>query len=308
MRTLKLALSFFLISLQFSLSFGQDFSLGIVVPDEGENYSNTQSSLLSSKLENLCTKNGIISEFVPNGFVLYPTIDIFNEEVAEGGMQYVYTIKAYFSLSIRQLNGPIILSTAETISGAGLTRQKALTSLIQSINITDKEYSQFITQAKESILYYYETHCPTIIAEAEKSATLNNYEQAIAILCSIPSEAPCYNSIIQKLSTYYKKYQSQLCNSLKMEVESAIASHEYEEAAFLLSQIDPSSDCYSYAMSKFKQVESEVSKIEKRDWDFKMKQHNDNVAIEKQLIKAAGEVAKAYYSSTPTIHYTQVIK
>ena len=93
-----------------------------------------------------------------------------------------------------------------------------------------------------------------------------------------------------------------------MEVEAAVAVHDYDEAASLLTQIDPSSECYSYAMKQFKQIENEVAKLENREWNYKMKQHDDKLAIQKQIIKAVGEVAKAYYSSTPTIHYTQVIK
>lgn len=292
----------------YCFSIGQEVCIGVVVPTEEQGYTEAQSSLMLTKLENLCVQNGVSPYYVPNGFVLYPVIDIFSDEVVEGGMQSIYSVKAYLTLSVRRMGGVVVASTTKTISGAGKTRQKAMTSLIQSINASDPTYSQFLSQAKHNIATFYVEHCADIVSLAEHQAAIHDYKGAIALLYSVPVDAPCYKEVTGKMVAYYKQYQSQLCNSIKMEVEAAVAVHDYDEAASLLTQIDPSSDCYNYAMKQFKQIENEVSKLEQRNWNYKMKQHDDNVAIQKQIIKAAGEVAKAYYSSTPTIHYTQVIK
>ena len=93
-----------------------------------------------------------------------------------------------------------------------------------------------------------------------------------------------------------------------MEVASALSTHDYEGAATLLTEIDPLSECYGYAQEQFKRIEKEVAKWEQREWNFRMRQYNDEVSLERQRIAAVAEVAKAYYSTEPIIHYTQIIK
>lgn len=288
-------------------SHGQEITLGVLTPGNEQNLTSSQSALLQSRLESLCTRNGIAVAADPNGFFLYPQIAILSHEVDESGMQNVHAIKIELSLSVRQVEGDAVANTTQTYSGGGLSLEKAITSALQSFSISTPKYQQFIQQAQSSILNYYQRHCTQIIAQAEQAAILHNYRQAIALLAYLPSSLPCAASVNSQLSSYYQAYQSSLCSRVEMEVESAMATHNYTTAAALLTEIDPSSECYPYAVECFKKIETAVKKLEQRDWNFKMKQYNDAIALEKRTLQAATEVAKAYYASQPTVHYTQII-
>ena len=264
--------------------------------------------MLQSRMEGLCNRNGVAVMNNPDGFFLYPTIAVINDEIAEGGMQNIYSIKAEVTVSARKIGGDVVASVSKTYSGAGRSKAQAMTALIQAVNVTDAKYTKFMADAKTAAEKYYQAQCSHIMKQADQYAATNDYRAAIAVLSQIPTMVPCYSTISTKIAEYYKQYQLLLCSTVKMDVEAAMATHDYEDAASLLTEIDPSSECYNYAVEQFKRIEKEVAKIEKRDWNFKMKQYDDAVSLEKRLIDATAEVAKAYYSTQPTIHYTQVIK
>ena len=305
MKRLHLIASIVLATLRMQ---AQEVSIGVLVPGTEQGYTPVQSNMLQSSMEKLCTSHGITVENIPDGFFLYPTIAVVSDEVAEGGMRNINTMKAEVTLSVRRIGGDVVATVSKTLSGSGYSKSQATTSLIQHLNIADPVFDRFISDAQNAIVGYYQSQCNRIMTQADQHAATHDYRAAIAKLCQIPSIAPCFASVSGKMSEYYTLYQTQLCSSIKMEVEAAMATHDYEAAITLLSEIDPSSQCYTYAVDQFRKIEKEVARLEKRDWEFKMRQYNDAVATERQLISACRDVAKAYYSATPTIHYTQVIR
>lgn len=304
----KLILLFVISSVFPLVGYCQEIAFGVLVPDEEQGYSKAQSTMLQSRLEGLCNRNGVAVVNNPDGFFLYPSIAIISDEVAEGGMQNIHSMKAEITVSVRQIGGNVIASVSKTYKGAGRSKEQAMTSLVQSFNTSDAVFAKFMSDAKVAAVNYYQTQCAQIMTKAEQYAATNDYRAAIATLYQVPSMTPCYSAVSEKMKAYYNLYQSQLCKTVRMSVESAMATHDYDGAASLLAEIDPSSECYDYATEQFKKIEKEVAKIEKRDWDFKMRQYNDAVAVEKRLIDSATEVAKAYYSTKPTVYYTQVLR
>lgn len=286
---------------------GQDLSIGILVPGEEQGFSAAQSDLLQNRLERLCTDGGIAVVNAPDGFFLYPAVSIVSDEVAEGGMRNINVIKAEVTLSVRRIGGDVVAVVRKPLSGSGFTRSQALTSLIRSLNVAEPVFTQFLSKAKTAMEIYWQSQCRQIMVQADHCATLGDYRAAIATLCHIPTGSPCFESVGEALAKYYALFQSQLCSGIKMDVESALATHDYETAAGLLAEIDPSSDCYQYALDMFRRIEKEVAKLENRDWDFKMRQYSDAVATERHLIDACRDAAKSYYSASPNVNYTQVI-
>lgn len=305
MKKLALFLSVFFIIVS---ARGQEFSIGVLVPGEEQGLSIAQSNMLQTRLERLCTSNGIAVINVPDGFFLYPTISIVSDEVAEGGMRNINIVKAEVTLSVRRIDGDVVSTVGRSLSGSGYSRSQAITSLIQSLNVMESIYTRFISDTKSAMMSYYQSQCKQIMIQADQYAAIGDYRAAIAKLFRIPSNAACFASVSEQMSKYYSLFQSQLCKTVKMTVESALSTHDYEVAAHLLTEIDPSSECYDYALKQFKHIEKEVAKLEKRDWDFKMRQYNDAVVTERQVIDACRDIAKAYYSTSNTVHYTQVIK
>ena len=283
-------------------------NLAVIVPDEIKDFSVTNISQLKTKIEQICTRCDVASSFVTNGFYILPSVEIITLEMVENGMQNIFVVKADVTLTVRQSNGTIISSTSKTLKGSGNSKEKAITNLVTSIPVNDLNFKNFISESKEKILTYYATHCNEIILKARQRYQLEEFEEAISILLSVPEDIPCYSQILNLSSEIYTTYQDKLCAELLSTAKAEIALQNYEEAAEKLTQISPTSMCYITAAQMFNEIEKKVSDLEKRNWNFHMKQYDNSVDLEKMRIQAAKEIAKAKYSQQINITRQQFIK
>lgn len=278
------------------------------MPIQINGLNDTQIGKIKAKVEQICTKNGIVSSWCANNFYILPSFDIYQFETVEGGMQNIYVVKAELSLSIRQRDGTIVNTITKVLKGSGNTKEKALTNCISSISVMDESFQIFLTEGKEKIVEYYNLRCSDICLRAKNYAQLEQYDAAIAVLMSVPEDVSCYSSILGLTEEFYDAYQDKLCAQITSAANAAIAIQDYHSAAELLTQINPNSSCYSFALNTFKKVEESVSAKELREWNFEMKQYNDSIQLERIKIDAIKEIAIAYYKNQPNINLQQFIK
>ncbi|MCQ2284721.1 MAG: hypothetical protein MJZ57_07460 [Bacteroidales bacterium] len=283
-------------------------TIGVDVPTQINRLDEIQTGKIRTELQQICTMNSIVSSWSTNSFVVRPNFDIYQFETVEGGMQNIYVVKAELTLSIVQFDETIVNSTSKTLKGSGNTKDKALNDCIANIPVTDEAFQTFLTESKKKIIDYYQARCSEIMLKAQNYAKQEQYETAIAILMLVPEEVPCYESITSLTEEIYGTYQDKRCAQLTSAANAAIAIQDYYAAAEYLTQINPNSSCYSFAVNTFKNVEEKVSAWEQRDWNFKMKQYDDSVQLEKMRIRAAKEIAVEYYKNQPDIHIQQFIK
>lgn len=283
-------------------------TLGVDVPMQINGLDNIQTEKIRTKLQQICTKTGIVSSWSTNNFVVRPTFDIYQFETVEGGMQNIYVVKAELTLTISQIDGTIVNSTSKTLKGSGNTKDKALNDCIANIPVTDEAFQIFLTESKKKIIDYYQARCSDIMLKAKNYAKQEQYETAIAILMLVPEEVPCYKDIIDLTEEVYGAYQDKLCAQLTSAANAAIAIQDYYAAAEYLTKINPNSSCYSFAVNTFKKIEEKVSALEQLDWNFKMKEYEDSVELEKMRIRAAKEIAVEYYRNQPDIYFQQFIR
>lgn len=283
-------------------------TLGVDVPTQINGLDEIQTGKIRTKLQQICTKNGIVSSWSTNSFVVRPSFDIYQFETVEDGMQNIYVVKAELTLTISQIDGTIVNTINKTLKGSGNTKEKALTNCIADIPVTDEAFQTFLTEGKKKIIDYYQARCSDIMLKAQNYAKQEQYETAIAILMLVPEEVPCYEDIIKLIEGVYGTYQDKLCAQLTSAANAAIAIQDYDAAAEYLTQINPNSSCYSFAVNTFKKVEEKVSALEQRDWNYKMKQYDDSVQLEKIRIRAAKEIAVEYYRNQPDIFVQQFIR
>ena len=237
--------------------------LGVFVPEQMEDLNPSQLSKINTKIEQLCSKSGISSGYTLDGFSIYPIFEIYDEEVVEGGMQNVYSIKAEMTLCIKQYNGIMVGSVSKTYKGFGNTRNKAIVSAIQNINTSDVIYSNFMKDAKEKIIQYYSTHCEQIKAKANILSKQQKFEEAIALLMSIPECASCYSSLSELIEINFESYHNQICAEQLNKAKSAFALKNYEGVVEAISKIDPSANCAFQADALMKSVKEKITEEEK---------------------------------------------
>jgi hypothetical protein len=309
---------FVLIVLVLSLmSFGQtandvgEIALSVVMPKNVDGLDISQLSKLETKISQIVTVSGLASSGYNNNFVIYPKFAIYESNIVEGGMQNITVVTAELSLFIKQVDNNLLFSTiSKPLKGSGSSKELAITNAISKITTNDPDFKTFIETGKLKVIAYYETKCVDIIKKSDSYVKMQQYEQALGLLMSVPEEvSSCYNQVQDKAIEAYKAYQTQKCSELIQKAKTSLASNDYIGALNILSKIDPSATCFNEAQTIAKSAETKVKAEEKKQWDFQMKQYNDAVSLEKQRIVAMKEIAVSYYKSQPTsVNYNYIVK
>ena len=286
----------------FELGFSQtnNFTIGILLPEQNSNINDSGISKLETKLTNFLNKSDVFSYGYSNDFVLYPIIDIAESGVVQGGLENLAVTKVEISFVIKQLStGKTYGSVTKIFKGSGKNENQAVANSFSQINPTDKVLHDFLAVSKNNIEKYYAENCSKIIQNANNIAKAGDYEQSISLLQSIPDTGNnCFENAQKTSISYYKLYQKKLCSNNIIKAKSEIALNNYENAAYYLEFIDNESECFKEANNLINQISSKITKKE-----------NQAIDLETKRINAIKEIGKAYYSNqAKSTNYTVIVK
>ena len=285
-------------------------ALSVIMPENVDGLDESQLSKMETKITQIVSSTGLAASGYNNNFVIYPKFAIYDSSVVEGGMQNITVITCELSLFIKQVDNNIIFATiSKSLKGSGKNKNTAITNAISKIPTNDQQFKLFVVTGKDKIIAYYETKCQDIITKSESLVKMQDYEQALGLLMTVPEEVSCYSKVQEKSIEAYKTYQNQKCKVQIQEAKTQLASNNYNYALQILSQIDPSTSCFKESQTLVTNLATKVDAEEKKQWDLKMKIYNDNVELEKNRINAVKDIAVAYYKSKPTtVNYTYLIR
>jgi hypothetical protein len=297
-------------------SFGQTenvsnkISFALVMPNEiSGGISETHLQRLHDKFVDALTENGIASLSVQNNLVLYPIIKIYNEQTVNPGLQNITVIEADISLYVKQLDSKVIFaSITKKLKGSGRNRDLALSNLISNVKLDDESTRVFLERAKQKAITYYNQRCSTILAQADQMMKMNQSQEALVSLFSIPSEVECYQQTQNKAIEAFKMYQNQNCNQMLLNAKVKIANRQFEEGLGIIGMIDPSSPCKSEALLIIQQASGQVEGDNKRKWDLLNKIFVDSAEIEKRRLDLMSQFLLAYALNANRYNYQNVIR
>ncbi|MDR0413044.1 MAG: hypothetical protein LBH61_04500 [Dysgonamonadaceae bacterium] len=286
-------------------------ALSVIMPGNVEGLDASQLSKLESKVTQICTEAGLSASGYNQTFVIYPKFAVYSTDVVEGGMQNITVTTCELSLYIKQVSNNLLFSSVvKTLKGSGKTKEMAITGAISQIPVADRKFAEFIAEGKQKIIAYYEANCADIIKKSDTFTKMQQYEQSLGLLMSIPEEvASCHNKVLEKSVETFKAYQNQHCAKLLQQAKAKSAMQDWDGALDILAEIDPSSNCFKEQQTLIKSIENKVSAEVKKRWDMQVKMYNDAVALEKQRVNAAKEIAVACYKSQPAnINYNYIVR
>jgi len=275
-------------------------SLSVIMPDNIDGLSQSALSKIESKIQHIVTRYGISGQGFTNDFVIYPKFEIYEDNIIEG-MRNIHSVEGEFNLFIKQLKtGKVFSSYNKSIKGSGLSKERAINNAISNISVNDPKLKDFITQAKNKIINYYNNNCNMIAGDAKSFIKQHKYFQAIALLYTVPKEAKkCYQQIQSLSDKAYQAYQTQKCQENLMEAKSRLANNDYSGALYSLKFIDPTSKCAPEAKRLINVTAAKVDAKERKEWNFMLKRYNDRLKMQKYRLQIQKEIAKAYYGSKP---------
>jgi len=257
-------------------------------------------NLLSTKLTQIASNNGMGGSFVNERFIITANVNIGTKDIIAGPPQMIaQNVDVTFSIG-DAIENTIFSNLTISLKGEGINENKALIEAFKRISVNDNRFTTFIETGKNKIISYYASKCDFIIKDALTLTKLEKYNQAIYILSLVPEVCQdCYFKCLDTLAYIYQTKIDMVCekafNSAKTIWSSSLDKEGAQKAGDILSTIHPASRCIEDANNLISEIDKKLKEDEKKEWDFMMKQYEDNLAREKELLAMQKEQSARNY-------------
>lgn len=279
---------------QKNASPATNLALSVLIEEPLEPAPAASKQLLEQKLHNLLTQNGIASmDYLGQFFITAKAIPTSKDVIAGPPTKISETMEVALYIA-DYYNEIVFATTSATVKGIGETESKCYLNALKQLKLNSPAMKEFVAEGKNKILNYYNTQADKLIAKAQFLAQQKEYEQALWIISTIPSECDKYNDALAAGKDIFQQYTDHMCNVHLAKARTAWASEQNaigaEAAGEYLSQIYPEAKCYGDAMALYKEIKGKVLD----DWKFEMQVYQDGVDTERERIRAMRDVGVAY--------------
>ena len=263
------------------------------------------SKLLKDRLNAAITKIGFGGEGSNPRFIVGPSINIVSQNVTSTApTKYANTYEINFMV-VDVISETVFNTYTSEFKGVGDSPEKAFISGIRNVDFKNQQFMDFLLMSEKKIVEYFENNCESLLSEADAEAGMRNYDNAFAILKSVPTEAAvCFKEIQNKKMEYFQLSLNTICNELLAKMKAELgkfndpsAAGFNAEAMNYYSMIDSKSECYAEAQTEYKKYTSKLKPEAKRDWEQKMKVYNDEIAMvkaDKEFIRDEAKQARDF--------------
>ena len=262
-----------------------DIYISVIQPERNE-IPQEAAKQLENKMHQLITANGI-ADTDPNGrFVITAKSYIVTKDIVVGAPQRI-SQKIDFTFMIGDIiENKVFESYTFSAIGIGINENKSYINAITKMKTNNPQFTAFVEKAKEKILQYYVARCEQIILEAKQQAANHDYQQAIYQLMQVPNICDCaercQNLMIEYYDAYTESTAAELLNEAKSKWASAPNADGAAMAADVIAKIPAGTKVQSELDALIAEINQKLREDEKRDWEFKMQQYNDEIARQKR--------------------------
>lgn len=305
-RTIKVAMAVFLAALPLVINAQETayggISIRAIVADD--DIPATATKNIETKLQRALAANGIGDMDCTQRFIITAKVDVTSNDVVPSNPPRV-SKKMDITLIVGDVIENKIYETCTiTAAGIGTNDDKAFVSAFSRINPNNEELQSMLERAKAEIIGYYTANCSGIIANARSLAGQQKYDEAIARLMSVPDVCTeCYKKCQNEAVEIYRKKLdnefSALLNEAKNEWMHSKDAAAAAKVAEIISGIDPSWSGYSAVTALRNEISAKLSADEKREWEFKMKQYEDDQKFRQSIVDACRAIGVAWGEGQP---------
>ena len=128
----------------------------------------------------------------------------------------------------------------------------------------------------------FEFECATKIANAKNAIASNDYETAASNLQGIDPTVSCYADA----ELLQREIAKHWCSRDLGAAQAAWANRDHDMVSYYLRNISADSDCYDDAISLRNNVGANLDAVDKREWEFKVKQYEDQYTLDTKSLEA----------------------
>lgn len=278
--------------------------------DPSSSIPNNAKKTLKDRMQKIITKNGMGSA-KNTRFIMTANVRELNLEKSETApVIYIYDLEVNLYIG-DGIDGTLFSSCSLEVKAAGDSKDKAYMAALKKIKASDPQYQSFINEGKKKIVDYYTAKCDFIITQAQTKAKNQDFDAAIAELMQVPDVCKeCYDKCMAAAQPIYQEKINQEGAKLLAEARGVWSAGQdvaaAEAAAAILAQINPQSSAFAGAESLNAEMAKRVKELDKREWDFMLKQQQDEVDLEKASIKAIRDIGVAYGENQQPTTYNVV--
>lgn len=312
MKNFIILLSMLFFSVEVSAQNPAKIPISVVLADDAT-IPQSSLSMLQNKMKAIVVRNGY-ADMAEQRFILTASVDIIENGYNSTGMMMQKMAITFYVCDV--LENKIYSTVTINTLGVGQSDIKAYNMAFQRINPSAPQITQLLSQANSQIVDYYTVHYSDLIAETDRLVEMEQYDEAITKLITVPSicgeayhdaQTRCvsiYHKKMNALATMQKAKTNEEGLVLIQQAKAAWSSRQdYESASnalAILAQISPDAECIDQAnefiqsindklrTDELNKVKAEQRKaaaeaaIAQRNWEFKMRQYEDNLAMAKQ--------------------------
>lgn len=278
--------------------------------DPSSSIPNNAKKTLKDRMQKIITKNGMGSA-KNTRFIMTANVRELNLEKSETApVIYIYDLEVNLYIG-DGIDGTLFSSCSLEVKAAGDSKEKAYMAALKKIKASDPQYQAFIEEGKKRIVDYYTAKCDFIITKAQTKAKNQDFDAAIAELMQVPDVCKeCYDKCMAAAQPIYQEKINQEGAKLLAEARGVWSAGQdvaaAEAAAAILAQVNPQSSAFAGAESLNAEMAKRVKELDKREWDFMLKQQQDEVDLEKASIKAIRDIGVAYGENQQPTTYNVV--
>ncbi len=306
-----------------------DLSIRVLQP-ERDNLTKTSCRFLETKMTQLLTRNGVVNDMPFNRFVLTAKANVLSKDILAGSPSRISEKMELAFIIGDAVENIWYGSHVLYLTGVGLNEEQALQNAIKSIKVNDSDLNAFVQQSKTRIVDYYLSNASSIMQEADALVSEERYDEALYMLALIPSACgDVYESAQNKMQVINKRRIDLESEHLLSQAKAEWAKNPNASGAAavfpFISAINPRAQCFPNVALFLDEVTTKLIADEEREWAFKIKQYEDDIArekrefdaqqkreatkveIRKKEIDAARQVAMEYARNQPDVIYKTVL-
>ncbi len=259
-------------------------------------------------LENKLTRAIAVNGYTDNGycdrFVLTAKVDILSKDVVPSTPARISQKLDVTFIVGDVIENKVYSTCTVSLSGIGINETKAFISAFSKVNPNQRELQDMLMEARQKIVAFYTDRCDEIVRGAQTLADMQQYDEAIFRLISVPNVcADCYRKCQSAAAAIFThKIDNEagtLLNQAKVEWMKHSDATGAQVVADIISRINPQAKNYNEVVALCQEVSSKLETDAKQEWDFKMKQYEDNQAFKRSIVDACKAIGVAFGNGQP---------
>ncbi len=295
MNNIQLSIIATVLWLSAGLAQAQNCYVPVAIHIDSRNIPSEAMRVLENTLTRIATASDYEAGLGLSQFILTARVDALDKSFHAGPpMQITQNLGITFFIADTNSKTKFASAYIE-MDGVGQNETKCYIDAFKHINGNQQQIQSLLQIGRKKILAYYDANYQNILREAEKQASLQNYDAAIALAISIPTCSKGADAGLKAGRKYYAVYRDQynlgLLNRARMAWATRQDASVAREAGALLCQIDSEASCYADALALAKEIKAQ----RRNDINFQMREkYHDQVKIQQMEIEAMKAIGVAY--------------